>query len=505
MVKTPAVTQPSETEQYKRAETLDFFRSTATNNPNASYKKAITSFLTFVNARNLSPLDEDVYAEWLINLLINDLSLKTAAHYLDIIAAVAAKAKDQGLLSDEIPAKLRTLKSELKTKGETLWKKPIDNDRLQTLLNLFKSANRQTGDMSVATDLLLLSLLLGGRNPFTIAKTLTKDELTVLEEEKTVGVRDLIGEIRRRHESPRRKYLFNFDQSRKTPRQVDIEVKRILSEFARSRNLPADTDLGRLPENLRILIALSASNLSASSVVKALGRVPEDLSILSLLAPLPDTDIADLDTPVAETLLDNPRRWFAMRLRPHVTMKELESRLETIKTETPLPDELFYPHEEIAKKVGKKLIFKQKPFINEVVFFRNRRTDILPLFSRIGDLAWCYTVSGRPGSPYAAISTAEFTRFQTTIGHFTRDIEPLPLGTLTPLPGEPVILLSGPFAGRQATVESVTEPKPNTNPGPDRDPSPNTILYRLTITADNGIEWRITAPARQISPAPKNS
>lgn len=489
--------QLSDNEQSNRKQILDFLRSTAESLDNTSYRKALNSFISFLNSANLSPLSPRVFADWLIDLWLNDNTLKTASHYLDIIAALSVKAREAGFLPAEVIDKQKQLKKILKTKGPELWRKPLDRSRMSSLIDLFRRADRLTGNLSKATDLILLSILLGARNPLTLAKTLTKESLAQEEETMTEAEREVVDGIRKRNENARRKYLFDFDQSRKTPLQIDREVLKILGELARSRNLPADTDLRSLPETIWLLTALSTSVNIAEAVVRKLGKVPETLPILSLADTDSEAESSEIGRLVNEVLLDNPQCWFAMRLRPHTPLKEVEDRLEQIKSEVPVPAELFYPHEEIAKRVGKKLVFKQKPFINDVVFIRNRRTDIHPLFNRIGDLAWCYTVSGRPGSPYAAISNTEFKRFQTAIGRFTIEIDPQPLGTLIPQPGEPVILISGPLAGRHAMVETIVNKDTL-----DTDNTAGSILYRLKLTAENGIEWRVSVPKHQLAPIP---
>ncbi|MDE5870895.1 MAG: hypothetical protein K2H22_02965 [Muribaculaceae bacterium] len=144
---------------------------------------------------------------------------------------------------------------------------------------------------------------------------------------------------------------------------------------------------------------------------------------------------------VGKIFLENPPRWYAMSLRPGVRFTQVCRRIQLLaaahtepkapilraslantarSADTSLSDiRLFYPCEEIARAIGKKVVIRERPFIHSVVFFRARITDIGRLFAKIGDLAWCYRQSARPGAPYADISERQFKLFQQTIAQFT--------------------------------------------------------------------------------------
>ena len=168
---------------------------------------------------------------------------------------------------------------------------------------------------------------------------------------------------------------------------------------------------------------------------------------------------------------------------------------------------LFYPSEEITRAIGKKIVTRQRPFIHSVVFFRAKLTDIGRLFARIGDLAWCYRQSARPGAPYAHISDTQFYLFQQTIARFTPDYEVAPTGELELNQGDRVEILGGLFTGKEATVEELrvkSEESSNTSAENGKRKTENDnasgVVYRLNIIGDNGIEWRISSDVRLIKP-----
>ena len=105
--------------------------------------------------------------------------------------------------------------------------------------------------------------------------------------------------------------------------------------------------------------------------------------------------------------------------------------------------ELFYPCREIAKRIGRKIVFSSEPFISQVVFFRMRYHDISDLFSAIGDLAWCYRCGSGSDSAYSAISESSFSAFLQAIGRFTPGIFQSSTHVERLSSGDNVVILSG--------------------------------------------------------------
>lgn len=192
---------------------------------------------------------------------------------------------------------------------------------------------------------------------------------------------------------------------------------------------------------------------------------------------------------VADILTDNPLNWYAMQFRPFVDFDKVKAAMDACANEVRF-NTIYYPSEEIRKRVGKKLLKEQRPVMPGLLFFRARVTDVLPMFRHIGHLAWCYRRTATPGSPYAIISPSEMRRYQTIIGQFTPDIEVHEQGTIEVSENDTVILLTGNLAGREATVLSV-KPKPD-----------GKTIIRLSFIGDNNIEWHLTANPSQITPKP---
>ena len=485
VIKNSSDIELSDSQSTKITEAINFFQSEAEKKAPrtaSAYRQAISIFNSFLNSIPEVPLEESL-REFAVYLFLNGYTFKTASHYLDIITS---------LLNKWGKGKNADFQTAWQTVSPALWDGGISDAPFQRLLLLLKTAPRQNGETSVAIDFLLLALL----HPH-----LSTEQISRLTVSDIPSLSPLSEDIVARQADPRRKFLFPLDHSYRTPRQLREHVDNLLRSLLKLRNIPLYGNIDQTIRSYRAYTALRAG-LSPEDAAALAGGATPGVTVLSLFP----TDNRGADevsvSRMADVLLSNPLRWYALRLRPYVSYTELTERLSSLQKEkTLIAPELFYPHDEIARRVGKKIEFESKPVIRDVVFFKSRATDILPMLAKIGDLAWCYKNEGRRGSTYAAIPTTSFRHFQETIGKFTPDYEVAPIGTLPHIPGEKIEIIAGPFAGREARYiglakESTTSKIQNSDSGSNEEgPIPSSILFRCALIGDNGIEWRINLPA----------
>lgn len=458
---------------------LRFFQSAVSDKVSGAsspgYQKAVASLTSFLKVRDRlsDAITEDLLADWLAFMYVSGISFNTANLYLNSISGLYKKAVVAGYVAHTVAFKNIKAKFKL-TEGRDVSYLLTDSDFVR-MVNLCKSAPNRTGDESKVIDVILFSLVSGCR-PVTEVATLTVPD--------TESLGDDARTIVERNSDTRRKYIFDLKQSQLTPRRLSRNLHDLVVQLFKERNLPFfDT----VDETLRSYWAFAALKygLSAATVVSCLGKVPVGVPVLSVssMQEIPGIRKNAINRAVGEMFTANPLRWYAMRLRPRVKFEELDSRFMQLRDELSRPD-MFYPCEEIAKRTGKKLRFEKKPVIADIVFFRSRVTDIFPMFTKIGDLAWCYTAPGSHGKTYAAIPTAAFRQFQETIGQFTPEYEVANIGELQPGHDDKVVVIGGLFQGHEADFKEI-----------DTTEDDNTI-YRLQFFGDNGFEWRIGVDRR---------
>ncbi len=297
---------------------------------------------------------------------------------------------------------------------------------------------------------------------------------------------DAVSVIVKRNYDSNRKYLFPLEQSRLTPKQLAENVEYKVRGLLVANNIPI---VRSVDKTIRLIWAYAAlkCGIPGSEIVSLMDSAIDGIPEMSLCikADVSHERSAALTEPVNTLFSNNPLRWYAMKLRRRVDFEEVEERTKNLDDHMLCP-EFFYPLDEICKRVGKKIIKDKQPVIRDIVFFKLRVTDIFPLFCKIGDLAWCYTTTGKPGGDYAPIPQNSFNRFQETIGHFTPEYEIAPIGGFDPKEGESVVIINGPLANYEFEVEKTKDV--------------DHVIFQLNMIGDNGFQWRTSAKKRQLEP-----
>ncbi|MCH5224965.1 MAG: hypothetical protein J1D77_03155 [Muribaculaceae bacterium] len=221
-------------------------------------------------------------------------------------------------------------------------------------------------------------------------------------------------------------------------------------------------------------------------IVKAiLGEVPEQLNFLGLCgaASIDEDERKEVAKIITKSLFGEESQWFALRLRPGVKYEDLILRFTRLNYQIKMP-ELFYPCEEIARRIGRKVVWKGRPVIRDVVFFKNRRSEIYPMLTRIYDLAWCYRSPGNKPGNYSAIPARAMEDFREAIGILGPEFEVAPTGELNFNPGDEVVVVNGRDSGERGRILK--------KPTIDED---GNKIYRVVLL-DRNTRWEIGVDAR---------
>ena len=257
---------------------------------------------------------------------------------------------------------------------------------------------------------------------------------------------------------------------------------------------PLDKEVIHDPAVLHSWICLALHSGIKPEIVKSVARSLKSAPDLSSLMPvidictekkLDDEETALVLKTIENSLYGEKFQWFAMRLRPKVKFQQILDRFALLSADVKLP-EMFYPSEEIAHRIGRKVVWEGKPIIRDVVFFKKRKSEIYHMFSYLYDLAWCYrTPGGHPGN-YAAIPEKAMEDFRKSLGILSPDFEIAPLGELNLKPGDEVIIVNGEYIDNHAKILK--------KPSIDED---GNKIYRVSLLNCNG-HWDIGIDARLI-------
>lgn len=460
------------------------------------YRKALASYRALQSADGQTglTLTPASLRDWLAHIAWRRLTPKTILTYFTRLSALATAAMRRGLLTQVQTDEFRRLKPILLSYDPERTRNTVDAGSHSRLINLTRTLHRADGDTRLYGSLLLISLLNGAIPPVRVARLKTAD-LPGLTPESRQLVDPFL--------TPTRTYVFPFDQSHSTPRQLERKINGGLRRVLETHGIPCAADPGETIRGHWAYAALECG-IAPSLIHRLTGAYGDPLPELTLGASAMQfygtPEIEPLDFPsrqaiisqVAGSFTRNPLNWYAMRLRPHVKYERLTTRIEQAQPDASQRPELFYPCSEIARRVGRHIVSQQSPVLPGIVFFRTRVTDILPLFREIGDLAWCYTLGGT----YARIPAHAMATFQQAIGRFTPDYEVGPAGSLPLRSGDHVEVVGGPFAGYQGEITAASGQVTQTGDTPTADlaAAPG-VVYRIRLFGDNhDIEWRLRDP-----------
>lgn len=440
---------------------VDFLRRAADAGASESTRnarrQAVGSFLRLCGDRlaESGEVAEPLLLEWVIRMTADGYSLKTAVYYLKVLSAAFTEAVASGIAAPTDA--FGSLRARLKQLSAQAAAEPVN---LSSLKRMVETLSADVHENSLIENIALYAILAGGLSSLQIVR-LRKDSLT-----SQAGILD---DIQLKYTRARAKMLFPLRQAARSAgaiaRELDLRLGSMLARFG----LQGGAD------SLWAAAAL-AEGISPATILGVLGHAPASMPLYGLVEPEELTAearqvVVDL---VADALTDNPYRWFAMQLRPGSDFDQIMA-LAGLE-----PDNVYYPSREVTRRIGRRRVVSNRPFLPGTVFFRTRLSEVAPLFRTIGSLAWPYRLTPSPASPYAVISPQEMRAFQYAVGV-------LPSETDVPAdlrPGDMVEFIGGDFAGLTARLQSIAP-----------------TVYRLLLPALNGIPWQIDADPRLLRPS----
>lgn len=312
------------------------------------------------------------------------------------------------------------------------------------------------------------------------------------------GHSEAVREIVERYSKPKNKYLFPLNRTHSTPKKISRSIQCMFVEALEGCGLkltanPSDTSF------LLWACAAMTCGISASDVAACIAPKNKDISLTACATPseLSYDRILEIRRTVESTLNHNPIRWYAMHLRPRIDFRCLMDRLEERNV---TPSEIYYPMQEVYRKIGKRKLFESQPVIAWLVFFRSRVTQLDTLFREIGDLAWGYRQLPDYKSPYAVIPDWEIRHYQASIGTLSPSTKMLTDEEVHFNEGDHLVIIGGMLDGHHAVFiseKTYNEGKPGSK-----------VVYRLKLTTGTNANWIVehdpTLLKKLPSPHPAN-
>ena len=439
----------------------------------AATRKAISSFRR--HALHSEPLFSDITREslslWIENLLWSGFSPQTVRYYLDNLAAIHRKGVSAGVASpvaDFTP--LRAAVQRLESNPAF----PVPDNTFPLLVRFARGEALLPRGLRLYADMLLAAVLLGGCSPERLL-TLKADAFDG--ESAPPPLRAIAG----RHRSPRRARLF--------PRMSIADADRRLRAILLHLGFP-------MPDSLSLRDYTSLLwNCAAASIGFSTG-------LLSSAAPSPEAVRA-----VALSLTADPGRWRVLRLRDNNALKEIRRIVtpENPEAGSDAAPELYSP----------PLPPGSDPLLRRLLFVRINDSRLSRFLRSVGEYAWCYRNTRR--GDYAAIPSSQMEIFRATLLRLADKAQVGIYNESELLVGQRVRIIDGDMKGYEAVIEQICKTENQngvqsvnkcktavrSSKAPSavekKDSSP-LCIFRLRLTADNGIEWRLRLPRPSLLP-----
>lgn len=429
----------------------------------SSYGKALDSFNKAVRLREIHPeqLSQAHVDAWIDAMARESLKLSTACYYLDCMAALAGRIKsiDAAIFKHE-------------SAGAAVSAPSIDGAAAMRRISKLKSDGNTS--LQLAVDILLFSQYCGG---------MPLAEIIALQSSDMTGLPAQARHIAAKYVSARRAAVFPLSQSRRTLNVIEQELSRKLASLLSTAKTVLESYTPALAAEIWAGTAMAAG-IAPTEARAAVWGNPQFSTALQLVTPneLTGQRKSAVLEAVADSLTHSPLHWYAMRMRRGITPDDIEARLRENGACVP---EIFYPTDEIVRRVGKRMVRESKAILPDVLFFRAQPDAIAPMFRIIGDMAWCYRTAHSSAAPYAIISPVQMQAFQRIIGCFTPDVELQPYAASTLGVGRRVRITAGVMAGYEGIIHDeinldIASPL-----------SPARRIFTLRLLSDLGLQWSI--------------
>ena len=435
---------------------------------------AFKTFAGFVGGRDLheSDFNESLMTEWMSWMFYEGLSRSTALSYLRLVYALATNTKYAK--SPELKQAHQSVCRRVNELPEAIFRRNVGGRVIHRLQELMERGRATAGETRLGIDLTVFAVLCGGLDFNALAAWKRTDELPDS---------PMLREIHCRYASPRRKFLFPLGQSELAPRRIAERLTALFRNALRSCGL----DIASNPSATAFDLWLTAVYESTGSIQRAVdiaGKTSATSPAFVMMSPgpVPEDESAErarILGQVRDIVVNDPVQWHVMRLRPGVTCAKVMERLDDTGQSARMTD-VYSPTVEIARRVGRKIVFDDRPAIPGLVFFMSRASDITPIFRNIGDLAWCYRTGRGPGAPYAVITDREIRTLQRAIGYIDPGSEIAAEDSVVFEPGDRILIRGGEMAGMCAEITLVEKKS-------------GELLYHLSFPEGNGLSWAVSS------------
>lgn len=372
-------------------------------------KSAGASFASFLKKSPDNEISKKTVDNWIASMCLDGLKSSTRRKYTRELSLLYANWN--GNKNEQSPfdsAKFTETETD-----ETATKRMLSN--LQYVSRLLKISPKNQDYETVSIFLYLL---------FNVGMRL-QDIINLKFGDDTIQLSQTDDIVETMHRSGRKKYVFGLEQGKKREGQIIRELTTKIHKDITVYGLDFGNTFSRDSITSLWIAAAAKAGIPVTDIRSVITSVPAEYPSLSLVSPTPLTDERRFKIlqKVADNINDGSSKWFVMKMRQGINPENIREAIKQHFGNHYDNMLFFYPSHTVVSrdKTGRK-IKNEQPYLPSILFFKLRKDKVAELFSKIGDIAWCYKWTNSPDSPYSTISQQEMKAFQRHIGSFSPDI-----------------------------------------------------------------------------------
>jgi transcription antitermination factor NusG len=316
--------------------------------------KAIKSLRKHLDNREpeFDDLTEPTIKSW-VDALLPRLTIATITRYIESLSQINKHAIRLGYIAengtfDNISEYIEGLCDEGFDK--------ISQRLIDAIRKLANSQRTAPANMAIAIDVYLYSFYHAG---------LDVDKAIELQDDSQLCRMPQTDAIRAKYSAPRRKYIFPLSQWQKTTRQNRLSIDKNFQNALRINGISIGNRSNAEFIAGAWVAAAKACGISNADICACCPTVVNNPKLQGVKpSELSQSQIDDIKRQVANVVIDMAPHWYAIRF---VGKDEpVRDAVKDICDSTPYS--IYYPIEEICKKVNKKRVTESRPTIRNIMF-----------------------------------------------------------------------------------------------------------------------------------------
>jgi transcription antitermination factor NusG len=260
--------------------------------------------------------------------------------------------------------------------------------------------------------------------------------------------------LKLKYYQPHRKYIFPLEQWKRTAKQVKLSIERDFQSYLNNKGFKIGSRSNEDFITRAWVAAAKSCGISNADICACCPQVMAKPKLKGVQpSDLTQPQIDDIKRQVANSIVDMVPHWYAIRFvgKDTVVSDYIKDICETE------PYKIFYPIDEIYKKVKKRRVVESRPTIRNIMFIQTAASTISKIESAKIDPRTFHVIrnQARQNKSFAIIPNSEMRTFSMLVSNGLDILDEEDLQKVEILTGSYVEITDGPNKGYRGNVYKI--------------------------------------------------